>query len=241
MIKKLWPMLVSASGGALMILAFFIPSLQDQWDRYQARKVIQQYAEVGDDLVLERNFKMAEEAYAKAYELSEGKRLDIEVKRLTAKVNRIYQDPEWGSNTPEGLDEIDFQLLLHLQKGPEHMKKRASILTSYGIFLASEGKAKEAQAAIESAILSNPNEVLAYINLGNLLDQAGKKDEAEKAYQAAISIDANSVNAHYNLGLLFSEQGKFEDAEKEFSKTIKLDPNDSDAVNQLKILKEKSE
>ena len=41
--EKLWPFLAGVGSAAVMVLAFFIPSLQDQWDRYQSRKVIEQY------------------------------------------------------------------------------------------------------------------------------------------------------------------------------------------------------
>ena len=67
--KKIWPLLVSMSSASIMILAFLIPSIQDQWDRYQSRRVIQQYVRIGDDFVREENFTMAEQAFAKAFEL----------------------------------------------------------------------------------------------------------------------------------------------------------------------------
>jgi tetratricopeptide (TPR) repeat protein len=239
MLRKLWPLVVSASGAVLMILAFFIPSLQDQWDRYQARKVIQQYMEIGDDFSNEGNYKMALEAFTKAYDLSEGKRLDIEVKRLTAKVNGIYQNVEWGSETPEDLKEVDFEFLLHFQKGAEHVNRRASILTSYGIYLAGMGKPKESQQAFEEAISLNPNDVLAYINRGNLMDQLGKAGEAEKMYLKAILTDPKNVLAHYNLGLLLMDRKRLKEAEREFSKAIELNPADSDAVAQRRLLLEK--
>jgi tetratricopeptide (TPR) repeat protein len=234
--KKIWPVIVSLSGAVVMILAFFIPSIQDQWDRYEARSIVQQYVEIGNDFVKEGNYKLAEEAFAKAFALSEEKRLDIEVKRLSAKVNLIYEDPVWGSEPPEGLEEVDFELLLHLQKGPEHALKRASILTSYGIYLASMGKPKKAEEVILEAIRLNPRETLAYINLGNLLDQVGKKAAAEEAYQKAIAMDPKNARAHYNLGLLFAEQNKMADAEKELVRSVELNPDDSDAVNQLRTI-----
>jgi tetratricopeptide (TPR) repeat protein len=234
-IKKLWPFLVSAGGAFVMVIAFLIPSIQDQWDRYQARKVIQQYVGMGDDFIKEENYKMAEEAFTKAYELSEEKRLDIEVKRLGAKVNLIYQDAEWGSKPPEGLEEVDFQFLLHLKKESEH-HERASILTSYGIYLASVGKIKEAENKLKEAIALNPGDVLAYINFGNLLDQMGKKKDAEIAYRKAISLAPQNVRAHYNLGLLFAEQVKLKEAQMEFGKAVELDSNDTDAVKQYNLI-----
>ncbi len=239
--KKLWPFLVTAYGGLLMLLAFFIPSIQDQWDRYQARRIIQQYVEIGDDFVMEENYKMALEAFTKAYELSSETRLDIDVKRLTAKVNLIYHDPLWGSEPPEGLEQVDFEFLLHMQKGAEHDHEHAAILTSYGIYLASVDKIKEAQGAFNEAIQLNPDEILAHINLGNLLDQLGKKKEAEKSYRKAISIDPKNVRAHYNLGLLFVEQGNLIEAEKEFTIALELDPNDADAIEQRNLVRDEIE
>ena len=178
MMKRAWPILVSAGSAMMMILAFFLPSIQDQWDRYQSRQIIQQYVEIGDDFVKEKNYKMAVEAFTKAYDLSSETRLDIEMKRLSAKVNLIYQDPVWGSAPPEGLEEVDFQFLLHMQKGTDQEIERASILTSYGVYLASVGRLKEAEKMMNEAIQLNPDEVLAYINLGNLLDQTGEKERA---------------------------------------------------------------
>jgi tetratricopeptide (TPR) repeat protein len=218
-----------------MILAFFIPSIQYQWDRYQARLVVQQYVEMGDEFAREGSYKMAEEAFTKAYDLAEVKRLDIEVKRLSAKVKRIYQAPEWGSPLPEGLEEVDFQFLLHFEKGVEQPSEHASILTSYGVYLAHIGKLNEGETTIRKAIALNPKEALAYINLGNLLDQMGRKKEAEDAYKKALALDSKNSRVHYNLGLLFYELGMLKESEKEFATAIKLDPADSDAIKQ-KIL-----
>lgn len=237
--KRVWPLVVSASSASVMFLAFFIPSIQDQWDRYEARHIIQQYVKIGDDFVSEGNYKMAVESFTKAFELSEQKRLDIEVKRLSAKVNMIYQDPVWGTKPPEGLEEIDFQFLLHLKKKPGDVRERASILTSYGIYMAAIGKLPEAQQKILEAIRLNPKEVLAYINLGNLMDELGKKTEAEKAYFKAVQLDPENVRAHYNLGLLHMEQGKLKQAEIDFSSSIHLDSLDTDAIMQLDLVRRK--
>src|SRR4249920_2203104 len=105
--KKIWPIVVSMGSASIMILAFFIPSIQDQWDRYQSRQVIKQYEKLGNEFFESENFEMAEEAFAKAFELSEQKRIDLEIKRLSAKVNRIGSDPTWGTKAPEDLKDID--------------------------------------------------------------------------------------------------------------------------------------
>ena len=87
--KKAWPYVATISSASVMLLAFFIPSIQDQWDRYQSRKVIGQYLSLGDEFMEEERYDMAESAYEKAFELSVQSRLEIEMKRLKARVHRM--------------------------------------------------------------------------------------------------------------------------------------------------------
>ena len=233
LLKKIWPLIVSMSGALMMLMAFFIPSIQDQWDRYQSRKVIGQYVELGDAFFEEERFEMAEKAYEKAFDLSEQKRIDIEMKRLHAKISRISQNPEWGSKPPDDLQDVDFQFLLHLQAGNEMTKERVSILNSYGIFLASLGRLKESEEAFTEAIKLDAHDVLALVNLGNLYDQQEKKFEAEKSYLKALSIEPDNERTHFNLGLFYSNQGRLEEAEKELKKSIELNPQEVDAQAEL--------
>jgi tetratricopeptide (TPR) repeat protein len=232
-LKKIWPYLVSLGSASIMILAFFLPSLQDQWDRYEARQVIKQYEKLGDEFFGNDQFEMAEEAFAKAFELSEQKRLDLEVKRLNAKVNRIGNDPTWGTKAPEGLQEIDFQFLLHFQKGQDKIKNRVSTLNCYGVFLASEEKNEEAEQVFKNAIKLDSTDVLAFVNLGNLYFNDEKIDDARKYYLKAISLDPQNARAHYNLGLLYVDQKNMDGARKEFSDALKFDPDDDDAKAEL--------
>ena len=232
--KKAWPYVATLSSASVMLLAFFIPSIQDQWDRYQSRKVIGQYVSLGDDFMEEERYDMAEKAYEKAFELSVQTRLEIEMKRLKARVHRMSMLVEWGAKPPEDLEEIDFQLLLHLQKGREHEKERTFTLNSYASFLAGSKKLKEAEAALAEALRMEPGSAMLHLNLGNLQDQAGRKDEALKSYLKALALDPGSLNAHYNLGLLYVELGKNQEAKKAFEAALKLAPDDLDTQKQLR-------
>jgi tetratricopeptide (TPR) repeat protein len=233
-LKKIWPFLVSLGGASVMVLAFFIPSIQDQWDRYQSRKVIEQYEKLGDDFFDEGHFSMAEQAFAKAFEMSEEKRLDIEVKRLEAKINRVNENPTWGGKTPDTVQEIDFQYLLHFQK--DKAKKKARVLDSYGVFLASNNRLREAEAAYKEALLLNDKDELAHINLGNLQRQKGKMADAEREYLSAIALDSENIVTHYNLALLYVDMGKLEKAEKQIRQALKLDSLDADTKAELKVI-----
>lgn len=235
--RKWWPILVSAGSASIMILAFFIPSLQDQWDRYQSRKVIQQYVQMGDEFFEEERYEMAEEAYQKAFVLSEEKRLDIEMKRLHAKISRVGAVPEWGGKIPEDLKEVDFQFLLHLQNEKEHRVERVSTLNSYGIFLVAHKKVKEAESAFQEALKLDSTDVLAYVNYANLLDQQGKRTQAKIFYLKAISIEPENARAHYNLGLLYKESNEETLAVKEFDKALALDSTDEDVKREWKDIK----
>lgn len=236
--EKLWPFLAGLGSAAVMVLAFFIPSMQDQWDRYQSRKVIEQYVTLGNDFFTEERYDMAEEAYQKAFELSESKRLDIEVKRLNARINRINIKPEWGATPPEDLTETDFQYVLHLQKRADMQKERISTLNSYGLFLVASGKLTIAEKVFSEALHTDTTDARAYINLGNLYDQQGKKEAALQKYLQGISLDSTDARAHYNLGLLYAEKGKKEEAKKEFLRAMRYDSSDTDAARQYHLLEE---
>jgi tetratricopeptide (TPR) repeat protein len=234
--EKLWPFLVGVSSALIMVLAFFIPSLQDQWDRYQSRKVISHYVELGNDFYKEERYDMAEQAYQKAFELSDSKRLDIEIKRLDAKINRVNMNPKWGAAPPEDLEEIDFQYLLHLQKGKDKLKERVATLNSYGIFLAASQKQKASEQSFKEAIQLDTADAMAYVNLGNLYDQEGKKEMALAKYLQAVSLDKDNSRAHYNLGLLYLEKNQLPLAEDQFKEAVRADSADTDALTQYNLL-----
>ena len=233
-LNRVWPYMVSLGGAIVMLVAWFIPSIQDQYDRYESRKVIERYVELGDDFMNEEQFKMAEEAYGKAYELSEPRRLDIEVKRLSAKINRVNSEIEWGQDLPEDLQEIDFQFVIHFLKGKAQERQRLSAMDCYGVFLAHSGREIEAEQIYMEILKDHPGETLTWMNLGNLYEHHGREEEAEAAYAKALVLEPDNVWAHYYLGHFLSEQGRFPEAEVELGKVVRLDPADSDVVNEYR-------
>ncbi|NER26918.1 MAG: tetratricopeptide repeat protein, partial [Symploca sp. SIO1C4] len=87
----------------------------------------------------------------------------------------------------------------------------------------------------QQAIQLNPNDAVAYYNLGIALRQQGKLDEEIDSYQQAIQLNPNYANAYNNLGVALSEQGKLDQAIDSYQQAIKLNPNDADAYNNLGI------
>ena len=240
--RRMQPWLAGAASAFVTVLAFFLPSLQDQWDRWQSRQVIQRYVELGRDFMHEGRFKIAEETFAKAFELSENRRLDIEQERLAAKVARVNEDPAWGETNPEGLEESDFLYLLHLQegRGAEQSREQALTLNSYGVFLTSEKRFAEAESTFHRSILLDSTNASARVRLGNLLSDRGRQREAETAYRLALRLDPGSLSGHYNLGLRLAQTGHPAEAETSLRRAVELGPGDADALRLLAELLERN-
>ena len=239
-LRRAWPLMVSVGSGMVVLITFLIPSIQDQWDRYQARKVIQEYVKLGDEFMEEAHFEMAEAAYSKAYDLSEERRIDIEMKRLHAKIEKISLNSDWNSAIPNDIEEVDFLMLMHLLASKGKISERVSIMNTYAIFLAANIRFEEAEKIIKEAILLDSTDYQSYINYGNLSDQLGRKKDAEKFYKKVIQLDAANARAHYNLGLLYLELGDSANAEKQFKTVLEIEPNDADARSEVEALKKRT-
>ena len=70
------------------------------------------------------------------------------------------------------------------------------------------------------------NARVAYLNMGNILDDAQRYEEAIEAYQKALSISPKDDAAYYNLGIAYKHAGKPELAITAWKKAAELDPND---------------
>ena len=215
------------------LLAFLLPSAEEQWDRFQARRVIQQHVALGRTFVAEGRYKLAEESFAKAFELSENKRLDIDEERLEAKVQAVDADPDWGAENPEGLEESDFLYLLQLQDGPGHASERAATLNAYGTFLASAKRWREAEERLREAARLDPRAAAPRVSLGNLLRDRGRLAEAEASYRTALRLDGRDGRIHYDLGLLLDERGRPAEAVEELRRAADADPQDEELLRTL--------
>lgn len=70
------------------------------------------------------------------------------------------------------------------------------------------------------------NARVAYLNMGNILDEAQRYDEAIDAYKKALAIDPADSSALYNLGIAYKHSGKGELAIETWRKAAELEPDD---------------
>ncbi len=70
------------------------------------------------------------------------------------------------------------------------------------------------------------NARIAYLNMGNILDDAQRYNEAIEAYEKALALDPKDSSALYNLGIVYKHMGKGELAVDTWRKASDLKPDD---------------
>jgi tetratricopeptide (TPR) repeat protein len=218
------PFIAGLSSAAVVMLAFLVPSLQDLWDRFETRRAVDRYAEIGRALMTQHQFSAAEAAFDRALELAGTQRLELMALRIQAHVQRMEEDPEWPGTVPESLTESDFLYALAVDAGPEKVRERAAALGAYATFLAGAGRWPEADQRLRQAIALDPRSADLHVWLGNLLGDRAQWAEAEKQYREALALSPDHANAHYNLGLLLIETKRAALAEAEFHAYLKQRP-----------------
>src|SRR5207249_9938315 len=83
------------------------------------------------------------------------------------------------------------------------------------------------------AIYVYPEDVCAYIDLGNALYGQKESDEAIAAYRAAIDLHPKHASAYIGLGNALSGRKELDEAIAAFRKAIELDPKSARAYNSL--------
>lgn len=231
--RRAVPILASLGAASATALAFLVPSLEDQWDRWKARSVVDAYAEVGHRLMDEQHFAEAATAFEKAEELADNQRIDIEEQRLRAHTSEVLGDTSWRGANPPGLDEASFVILEQLEKDHASASARADTLSHHGLFLVSQGRDQRAEQLFRAAVALDPNAVDARVNLASLLADGKRTHEAEAEYRKALSIDEEDVEARYNLALLLEDANRLPEALSELRRSVELAADDGDALEAL--------
>jgi superkiller protein 3 len=86
------------------------------------------------------------------------------------------------------------------------------------------GNYSQAETIFRQVIRINPQDALAYYNLGTALYDQGKLEEAITYYQKAIQLNAKFAGTYIVLGAALYKQGKLEEAIAYYRQAIQLDP-----------------
>jgi predicted CXXCH cytochrome family protein len=83
-------------------------------------------------------------------------------------------------------------------------------------------------AEYRRALEIDPDQVLAYLNLGGALYNKGQYDEAIQVYRQGINVNPLIASLHYSLSLALAHQNREREAEKELTLARKIDPKVAD-------------
>ncbi|HOD16779.1 MAG TPA: tetratricopeptide repeat protein [Spirochaetota bacterium] len=114
-----------------------------------------------------------------------------------------------------------------LSRGNE---RNVRILSRIGEIYYEKGEldgAYEAYRKITTIEPATENARIAYMNMGNILDDEQRYEDAIEAYQRALAISPKDDAAYYNLGIAYKHAGKPELAITAWKKAAELDPGDA--------------
>jgi tetratricopeptide (TPR) repeat protein len=80
-----------------------------------------------------------------------------------------------------------------------------------------------AEELYRTATEKDPGYVLAFFDLGNVLDELERPDESIAAYQRAVELAPRYADAHYNLALAFERKGERRAALRHWQAYARLD------------------
>ena len=73
------------------------------------------------------------------------------------------------------------------------------------------------------ATIADPGYVLAYFDLGNVLDELERPDESIAAYKQAVALSPRYADAHYNLALAYERKNQHRPALRHWQAYLRLD------------------
>ena len=115
-----------------------------------------------------------------------------------------------------------------LKKSPND----ADLANDYGCFQMKMGQTKEAIGSLERALVLNPKNERAKVNLARALASENRTHEAFELF-AQVSGEAA---AHHNMGVILAKQGRNEEATRAFHEATRLDPSLSQPKAFLAVL-----
>jgi len=118
------------------------------------------------------------------------------------------------------------------ERNPVSQRNRVSRVVDFSQKLESQETNSQSNSNI-SAMDLPADTLLAYKQLGQMLQGQGKVEEAWQWYRKAIALSPNDPEIYLNLGILYAQQQQWHDAIKCYQKSLKLQPNFAEGYRKL--------
>lgn len=105
-----------------------------------------------------------------------------------------------------------------------------------GLLSLEEQNSQNARIYFEKALLLNPYNVTAMLNLANILAAGGEFEEAEVKYKRVIELDRLNFEAHNNYAEMLYRQKRYAEALEEYRAAVIIDPKSAAVSNNLGII-----
>jgi cytochrome c-type biogenesis protein CcmH/NrfG len=79
-------------------------------------------------------------------------------------------------------------------------------------------------AMLEKAVEANPNDVNAWIQLGNNYFDTNQYEKSIQAYGKSLALNPNNANVWTDMGVMYRRSGRPQEAIQSFDKAIEVDP-----------------
>jgi len=94
----------------------------------------------------------------------------------------------------------------------------------------------EQEKLLKEAVAKDPQNVNAWIQLGNIMMDTSRFNEAIEAYQKALELDPKNVDVRVDMGTCYRNSGKPDIAVKEYRKALELNPQHLHAHQNLGVV-----
>lgn len=153
-----------------------------------------------------------------------------EIRERMSRAERAYRRHDFHT----ALSEYERVLMLQSQVQVENPEL---VLIGRANTLLALGELDDALKNVDTALLINKENELAWLNKGNALSKAGNLGEAERCYRKAIELNPAFEVGWNNLGNALARQGRNEEALKCYDKALSIDGNYRDAwINRGNVL-----
>jgi tetratricopeptide (TPR) repeat protein len=105
-----------------------------------------------------------------------------------------------------------------------------------GDFYFDEGEYDDSLTQYQEALIREPGNVTAQMNMGRLYSRIGNFDKAIEIYKALIETNPNLAIAHYNLAGVYFRNEKPTYAIREYKSALELDPFNPEIHNALGLV-----
>ncbi len=247
-IDKNNPALLYNMAAALLKKGDYFPGLEYLKKAAEADSIgevaYKSYSRLGAEFLENSNFPLAEKYLKQAVALRPGEpsaRYNLALAYLRQNKNsealkELMESEKLSRGDPDILERIGdsyFALneydssLRSFSKVLESRNRDVKILSRIGEIHYKKGDLDRAYDAYSKVVNLEPateNARIAYLNMGNILDDALKHDDAVKAYESALAIKSNDDLAYYNMGIAYKHGDKPALAINAWNKSAELNP-----------------